>query len=29
MELTEDMHGSETKHEELAGNVTGFKIYTI
>ena len=29
MELTEDKHENESKHEELAGNFIDFKIYTI
>lgn len=29
MELSEDKHEHESKHEELAGNFSGFKIYTI
>ena len=29
MDLTEDKHEHESKHEELTGNFIGFKIYTI
>ena len=29
VELTEDKHEDESKHEELAGNFIGSKIYSI